>query len=143
MRIMSPKEVDAFLSQGTRTGKLATVCSDGRPHVTPVWLVIDPATGDPVFNTGADSVKGENVQRDRREAFLVDEEVSPYGCVQTEGIVTFSTGLDETLPWSTATGGRYMGADNDEQFGNRNAVSGDLRLRIRRVKTVAQEEIAS
>ncbi len=31
-------DVIAFLSEGTRTGKLGYVASDGRPLVAPVWL---------------------------------------------------------------------------------------------------------
>ena len=82
MRAMSAQEVNAFLSHGTRTAKLATVRADGRPHVTPVWFVIDPATGDLLFNTGENAVKGKNLARDPRVTLLVDEEVPPYAFVQ-------------------------------------------------------------
>ena len=143
MRPMSDQEVEAFLSHGTRTAKLATVRADGRPHVTPVWFVIDPATGDILFNTGENAVKGKNLQRDPRVTLLVDEEAPPYAFVQIEGIATLSTDLDEMLPWSTAIGGRYMGAEKADAFGRRNAVSGELLVRVRRVKTIAQAEIAS
>ena len=143
MRNMTPDEVEAFLSHGTRTAKLATVRADGRPHVTPVWFVIDPATGDLLFNTAETAVKGKNLRRDPRVTLLVDEEVPPYAYVQIEGIATLSTDLDEMLPWSTAIGGRYMGADNAASFGKRNAVPGELLVRVRRVKTIAQAEIAS
>jgi hypothetical protein len=34
--------------EGTRTGKLAVTRSDGRPHVTPIWFVLD---GDDVVLT--------------------------------------------------------------------------------------------
>ncbi len=143
MRPMSPDEVEAFLSHGTRTAKLATVRADGRPHVTPVWFVIDPATGDLLFNTGENAVKGKNLGRDPRVTLLVDEETPPYAFVLIEGIATLSTDLEEMLPWSTAIGGRYMGAENAEVFGKRNAVPGELLVRVRRVKTIAQAEIAS
>ena len=76
-------------------------------------------------------------------SLLVDEETPPYAFVQIEGIATLSTDLDEMLPWSTAIGGRYMGAENAEAFGKRNAVPGELLVRIRRVKTIAQAEIVS
>ena len=61
MREMTSDERRAFLLTGTRTGKLATVRPDGRPHVAPVWFVLDGVTekGDVVvFTTGADTVKG-------------------------------------------------------------------------------------
>ena len=41
MRAMMTEEVCGFLSEGTRTGKLATVRADGRAHVAPVWFVLD------------------------------------------------------------------------------------------------------
>jgi hypothetical protein len=39
-------------------GKLATTRADGRPHVVPIWFVLDG--DDLVFNTGADTVKDQN-----------------------------------------------------------------------------------
>ena len=50
MRELSPAEIRAFLTSGTRTGKLAVVRADGRPHVTPIWFDLDDA-GPPVFTT--------------------------------------------------------------------------------------------
>ena len=47
------------------------------------------------------------------------------------------------LPWSTAIGGRYMGMEKADAFGRRNAVPGELLVRVRRVNTIAQAEIAS
>ena len=38
---MTPDEVRAFLSRGTRTAKVATSLPDGQPHVMPVWFVLD------------------------------------------------------------------------------------------------------
>ena len=46
---MSDDEIRSFLSAGTRTGKLATTRRDGRPHVTPIWFVLD---GDDVIVEG-------------------------------------------------------------------------------------------
>ena len=34
-------EVVAFLSDGTRTGKLGWTAADGRPLVAPVWFVVE------------------------------------------------------------------------------------------------------
>ena len=38
MKKMSEEEYLGFLTSGTKTGKLATVRADGRPHVVPVWF---------------------------------------------------------------------------------------------------------
>lgn len=49
-------DVVAFLSEGTRTGMLGYLASDGRPLVAPVWFVVDK--GELVFNTGKDTATG-------------------------------------------------------------------------------------
>ena len=41
---MSRDEVRAFLLEGTRTGMLATVRRDGRPHVVPIWSAATATT---------------------------------------------------------------------------------------------------
>ena len=38
---MSREEIEAFLMSGTRTGKVSTVRKDGRPHLAPIWFVLD------------------------------------------------------------------------------------------------------
>src|SRR5205809_654960 len=80
---MTPDEVRAFLSQGTRTAKVATSGPGGQPHVMPVWFVLDGE--ELVFTTGGDSVKGRNLRRDPRAAVVVDEEVAPYAFVHIRG----------------------------------------------------------
>ncbi len=137
---MADDERRAFLLQGTRTGKLATVRRDGRPHVVPIWFVLDG--DDVVLTTGADTVKGRNIRRDPRVGLCVDDEVRPYAYVMVEGEVEISTDPEELLRWATRIGGRYMGADRAEEFGRRNAVEGELLVRIRPTKTLARAAIA-
>lgn len=127
-RKMTPQRVRQFLSEGTRTGKLATVRADGRPHVAPVWFVLDE--DDIVFNTAENTVKARNLVRDPRVALTVDDQAPPYGFVILEGTAHMSADPDELVRWATAIGGRYMGADRAEEFGKRNGVSGELVVRI-------------
>jgi len=49
MQTMTLDETHQFLMAGTRTGKLATVREDGRPHLAPIWFVLDGETL--IFNT--------------------------------------------------------------------------------------------
>jgi PPOX class probable F420-dependent enzyme len=134
----------AFVMQGTRTGKLATVRKDGSPHVAPIWFVIDTADdGDHiVFTTGADTVKGYAVRRDPRLSMVVDVETPPFSFVQFQAEAVVSEDMTEMLDWATRLGGRYMGADNADAFGKRNAVPGELLIRARITKVVALAEIA-
>nr|MDT0664237.1 PPOX class F420-dependent oxidoreductase [Micromonospora sp. DSM 115978] len=129
-----------FLSEGTRTAKLATVRRDGRPHVAPVWFALD---GDDVlFNTGAETVKGRSLRREGRAALCVDDERPPFSYVVVEGIVTISEDLDEVRRWATVIGGKYMGADQAEAFGQRNGVPGELLVRLTPTKILAERNVA-
>ena len=136
---MTSDETREFLMAGTRTGKLATVRADGRPHVAPVWFVLDG--DDVIFTTGADSLKGKSVQRDARIAMSVDDETPPFAFVLIEGTVEVSDDLDALSEWATKIGGRYMGADRAEEFGNRNTVVGELLVRIKPTNIVAKKHI--
>ena len=139
-RDMTPDETRSFLLEGTRTGKLAVSRADGRPHVTPTWFTLD---GDElVFTTAETSVKAKAIRRDPRVAMCVDDQEPPYSYVLVEGTATLSDDLDELQRCATAVGGRYMGADRADEFGARNAVPGELVVRITPTHIVARAEIA-
>jgi PPOX class probable F420-dependent enzyme len=137
---MSGDELNQFLSAGTRTGKLATTRADGSPHVAPIWFILDG--DDLVFMTGANTVKGKAMLRDPRVALSVDDEQPPFAFAIIEGTVVISRDLDEMLPLSIAIARRYMGEERAEQYGRRNAVEGELLLRLRRSKVSAVAAIA-
>ncbi|MEO8967466.1 MAG: PPOX class F420-dependent oxidoreductase [Solirubrobacteraceae bacterium] len=137
---MTAGEVRAFLCTGTRTGKLATTMRDGAPHVMPIWFVLD---GDEiVFMTGADTVKGRALRRDPRASLVVDDEVAPYAFVHVRGSVTISEDLAELRRFGTLLGARYMGAELAEDFGRRNAVAGELLIRLAPGRVIAQRAVA-
>ncbi|MBA4862298.1 PPOX class F420-dependent oxidoreductase [Streptomyces sp. PSKA54] len=137
---MTDDEWRAFVSQGTRTGKLSTVRADGGPHVTPIWFLLDG--DDLVFNTGRESVKGRNLARDGRVALCVDDDRPPYAFVILRGHADLSEDLDEVRHWATRIGARYMGEDRAEEFGARNGVPGELLVRVRIHQVVAQAGVA-
>jgi PPOX class probable F420-dependent enzyme len=137
---MRGDELNRFLSAGTRTGKLATTRPDGSPHVAPIWFILDG--DDVVFMTGANTVKGKAMLRDPRVALSVDDEQPPYSFAIIEGTVSISRDLEEMLPLSIAIARRYMGDEQAEAYGRRNAVDGELLLRLHRVKVTAVADIA-
>lgn len=139
-RAMGDDERRAFLGQSTRTGKLATVRDDGRPHVAPVWFVVDG--DDLLFMTGADTVKGRNLRRDGRAALVVDDEHPPYSFVLVEGPVELSDDLAGMRVWSTRIAARYMGSDQAEEYGERNAAPGELLVRLRPDHVTAVADMA-
>ncbi len=133
-------EIRAFLSAGTRTGKLGYIAKDGRPLVAPVWFVLD---GDElVFNTGATTPKARAIARDPRVVLCVDLDEPPYAFVQVQGTANVSDEPDELLRTATAIGGRYMGADRAEEFGRRNAVPPEMVVRVTPTKIVAKVNVA-
>lgn len=106
----------------------------------PVWFMLDGE--DLVFTTWGDSVKGRNLRRDPRLAVVVDDEAAPFAFVHIRGRVTLSDDLDELLHFATAIGGRYMGADRAEEFGRRNAVPGELLVRLHPERVIAKADVA-
>jgi PPOX class probable F420-dependent enzyme len=140
-RSMTGQEWRTFVSEGTRTGKLATVRADGRPHVTPVWFVLDDQ-GRLVLTTSGTSPGGKAIGRDPRVCLCVDDERPPYSYVMIEGEAEASEDLDEMLIWATRLGGRYMGADRADAYGRRNAVPGELLVRITPTNVVARAGVA-
>ena len=141
MRTMTEEEWRDFVSEGTRTGKVAVTRADGHPHVTPVWFVLDGT--DVLFNTSARSLKGRALRRDPRVSISVDDQVPPYSFVKIDGVAEITEDLGELRRWATAIGGRYMGADKAEEFGRRNGVPGELLVRVRPTRVTSERDLAS
>lgn len=137
---MTDDERRAFLLEGTRTGKLAWVGKDGRPHVAPIWFVLD---GDDVlFNTHEESGKAKALKRDGRASMVVDDQAPPYSFVKVDGTISFDNDLDAVRALATTIGGRYMGADRADEFGDRNGVPGELVVRLTPTKITAAADVS-
>ena len=135
MASVTDPQVSAFLSAGTRTGKLAYTGADGRPLVVPIWFIVEDGTL--VFNTGKDTAKGRALARDPRATLCVDLEEPPYAFVQVQGIAELSEEPEELVRTATAIGARYMGQDRAEEIGKRNGVPGELVVRLRPTRVIA------
>lgn len=148
MRDMTRDEWREFVLAGTRTGKIAVVRKDGQALVTPIWFLLDEGEEDGapydelVFTTHETGVKGKILRRDPRVCVLVDDQAPPYSYVQLQGEARLSDDLDELKTWATRLGGRYMGEDVAEAFGERNAVPGELVVRVRITRVIALADIS-
>ena len=140
MSSLGDPAVRDFLSHGTRTGKLSYLAASGRPLVAPVWFVVED--GSLVFNTGKDTAKGRALARDPRVSLCVDLEEPPYAFVQVQGEAELSEDPAELLRTATAIAARYMGADRATEFGQRNAVPGELVVRLRPAKVLANFDVS-
>ncbi|MEU6585475.1 PPOX class F420-dependent oxidoreductase [Nocardia sp. NPDC046763] len=140
MASLSDRRVRDFLTESTRTGKLAFVASDGRPLVAPVWFILE---GDEiVFNTGKNTAKGRSILRDGRLTLCVDVSEPPYAFVQVQGVAEISEDPDELLRTATDIAARYMGPDRADEFGKRNAVPGELVVRLRPTRIVTDFSVS-
>jgi PPOX class probable F420-dependent enzyme len=141
MTPMTETEWRSFLSSGTHTAKLATCRPDGRPHVAPVWFVLD--SSDLLFTTHHDTVKARNIRRDPRVMLSVDDEQAPFAFVLVEGsAIICEVSPAELLPWTIRIAKRYMGTEQADAYGRRNAVDGELLIRVPLTKVTARMGIA-
>jgi PPOX class probable F420-dependent enzyme len=137
---MTNDEYRSFMLDRPRTAVLATVRADGRPHADPIWYDLDSDTL--VFTTGESTVKGRNMRRDARVSLCVDEEEPPFHFVLIEGAADLTARDPDLLYWATRIGGRYMGDDRADEYGLRNAVEGELLVRVTPQKIVAYRNIS-
>jgi PPOX class probable F420-dependent enzyme len=137
---MTDQQWRAFVTHGTRTGKLSTVRADGSPHLTPVWFLLDG--DDIVLTTEKDGIKGRNLARDGRFALCVDDDRPPYAFVLLQGRAETSDDPEEMLRWSGLLGARYMGEDRTNEYAARNGGPDSLLVRGHIDKVIAFNGIA-
>ncbi|WP_432251257.1 PPOX class F420-dependent oxidoreductase [Streptomyces sp. HNM1019] len=137
---MTKDQWQKFVSEGTRTAKLATVRADGSPHLAPVWFLLDG--DDLVFNTGQETVKGRNLARDDRLTICVDDDRPPFAFVTLRGRAELIDDLGQVRDWATRIAARYMGEGRAEEYGARNGVPGELLVRVRIDKVLALSGVA-
>jgi PPOX class probable F420-dependent enzyme len=149
MTEMSKGEISGFLTQGTFTGKLATVKKDGSPHVVPIWFALDNSNrrgnvGDIIFTTGDTSVKANNFQRNNRVSICVDDQIPPFSFVTIFGTAKIHPYKQkEVFKWAKKIAQRYMGKKNAEAYGRRNSEEGSVLVRIKPTSILAEKDIAA
>jgi PPOX class probable F420-dependent enzyme len=132
-------EIRAFLLEGTRTAKLATITPSGWPHVMPIWFVLD---GDEfVFSTGRETVKGHYLRRDDRVSLCVDDERPTFAFVHIRGRARIDERSD-LLEWTTRIAERYVAPGEVEAYGRRNAVPTELLVRVRPERVITEFDVA-
>ena len=152
---MSKKEIRKFLMQGTFTGKLSTVKKDGSSHIVPIWFVLDggkkkkSATArrakddDIIFTTNGTSVKAKNIQRDSRVSICVDDQTPPFSFVVVYGTAKIHRYKQrELFRFATKIAQRYMGKEKAELYGRRNSTEGEVLVRIKPTRIIAEKDIA-
>ena len=150
---MSRKEIKEFLMQGTFTGKLATIKKDGSSHIVPIWFLLDgdnnsggtdvESEDDIIFTTNGTSVKAKNIQRENRVSICVDDQTPPFSFVVVYGIARiYHFEHNELFKFATKIAQRYMGKENAELYGRRNSTEGEVLVRIKPLRIIAEKDIA-
>lgn len=125
---MNDQEIMAFLMQEPRTGHVATVRDDGRPHVVTIWFTVDG--NDIVFVTSSDSVKAKNLSRTAYAALAVDDDSPPFSYANVEGPVTVVDDMEQVLHWAMIIASRYIGEDGAKAFVQMDGFPDDLVCRL-------------
>ena len=150
MTQMTLNEVYSFLNNGTMTGKISTANHRGKPHVVPVWFVVDENPPQEVnniviiFTTHSKSLKARHLLSNPQVCVCVDDQTPPYSFVVINGIAEIdkAPNQEDLLKCTTRIAERYMGKENAERFGKRNAVPGEFIIRIRPTKIIAQKNVS-
>ncbi len=141
MKKMNQDEIREFLMMGTFTGKLGTINKDGSSHITPVWYTLDE-NNDITFTTYFKSVKAINLLRDSRISICVDDQTPPFSFVIVLGIAKVDSQPTDLLVWTTKIAERYMGKKLSLEYGKRNAVEGELLIKVIPIKINCQKDIS-
>jgi hypothetical protein len=67
----------------------------------------------------------------------------PIPNILVEGIAELIDDLEALKVWATRLGGRYMGSALAERFGARNAVPGELLVRVTPTRVIFEKDVAS
>ena len=136
---MDAAEARAFLATGARTAKIATASPKGKPHVAPVWFIVDG--DDLVFITTGTSVKGRHLRANPRAAAAVSDDAFPFAFVIVRGQVTLDEKPPDRLEWTTRIPSRYVPERADE-FGARNDAPGETLVRLHLERVFGQADLA-
>ncbi len=86
-----PRRVVDLLSRNDVLAYLATVMTDGSPHVAPLWVDVDAQRGLILLNTAEGRTKVRNIRRDPRVALAAHDPASPWPPLTIRGEVVAIT----------------------------------------------------
>lgn len=111
--VMSETEITDFVAS-SRTGTLATIGSDGQPHLTAMWYgVVD---GEIWLETKAKSQKAVNLTRDSRVSFMIEagDTYDTLRGVSFEGVAEIVDDPEVIFRVGVSVWERYTGPYTDE-----------------------------
>jgi PPOX class probable F420-dependent enzyme len=97
MPALTPTEIDEFLEVRGVLMRVATVDSEGNPHVAPIWFVHEG--GRIWFTPRENSAWLRHIRSHARIAVTIDEEAAPYRKVIVEGVAEIVHDLGDDDAW--------------------------------------------
>jgi hypothetical protein len=79
--------------------------------------------------------------QDHRVSLCIDGGDPSFRFVLIGGTAVLASGDPDHLYWATRLGGQYMGAELADEYGRRNAVEGELLVRVTPQKILAYRDI--
>ena len=115
--VMDDAEAASFLEE-SRTVTCATIARDGRPHLMPLWYVIQPPGGELWAWTYAKSQKAVNLRRDPRCTLQVEAgtEYAQLRGVMLACEAVVHADIDVVAPLGAEIAARYGGADLEPEL---------------------------
>ena len=142
MQAMSDEEAWDFISVPGRTGKLATVTPSGQPHCVPVWCTF--RDGSAYFMTMHNTAKAKNIASNDKVMLTFDSETFPYDFVSLVGnAVVEEVSAEDLLEIATEIAARYVPKEEAQAFGRRNAVPGELLIKVSAQRFISAKQVAA
>lgn len=76
-------QIDEFMTQEPRVGRLATASGSGEPNVVPIWFRVE--SDRILVHSMGESTKVRNVRENGRFSLTVDKDTPPYAGVTLTG----------------------------------------------------------
>lgn len=105
---MTEQEANSFLASSRLNVRLGTVDEEGDPNVHPTWYFYE--NGKLYVETSKTSKKVENMRRNNRIYFCIDDETMPYKGVRGKATVTISEDVENNIPIAEKIMIKYMGS---------------------------------
>ena len=128
MKTMTDEEVDVFLINGTGTGKISTIRSDGRPHMVPILFIWE--NKKIFFLTLGTSIKAKNIINNSKVSFCTDDQTPPFSFVIIEGDAKIVPNPSNLVEWAGKIGSRYKAKEASERMMKQNYDKGMILVEV-------------
>jgi len=106
---LDEQETTDFLMTGKLNAHLATVDESGHPNIHPAWYYYDPLKDKIYIETGKQSKKTQNLRKNGKVYFCIDDPNLPYKGVRGKGTVKIHEDVNFNVPITEKLVVKYLG----------------------------------